>query len=209
MKSEDIIVNGISSMSGVYHAQQIFNDWIHLASISIYNEILFDKKREELYMSIAAKYSKDQLMQMCEWTAILAELLEEDISDYLGHIYMRLGSGSSQTGQFFTPFHISYLTAKVGMNEYSGDKITKYEPSCGGGGMILAIAKVLKELGYNYQEKLRAVAGDIDQQGVLMTYLQTALCGIAAKVQLGDSLSTALPSQIWYTPEYIIRGYTP
>lgn len=209
MDLEDIIVKGISRMSGVYHAQQIFNDWIYLASISISNNILFDKQREENYMSIASKYTHEQLMEMCEWTARLAELMEEEISDYLGHIYMMLGSGSSKTGQFFTPFHISYLTAKVGMSTYNGEEVTKYEPSCGGGGMILAAAKVIQDLGYNYQDKMKVVAGDIDQQGVLMTFLQMSLCGIAGKVQLGDSLSVNPPAQIWYTPEYILRGFEP
>lgn len=199
------IVSGITEMSGMYHAQQIFNDWIYMASISISNNCLFNQERENTYMSIASRYSDYQLTQMCEWTAYLAEILEEEISDYLGSIYMMLESGSAKTGQFFTPFHISYLTAKIGMSEYSGEEVTKYEPSCGGGGMILAAAKVIKELGYNYQEKLRVVAGDIDQQGCLMTYLQMSMLGIPGKVLLGDSLSVNEPSQIWYTPEYLIR----
>lgn len=202
------IVDGITGMSGMYHAQQIFNDWIYMASISISNNCLFNRERENTYMSIASRYSDYQLTQMCEWTAFLAEMLEEEISDYLGYIYMKLESGSAKTGQFFTPFHVSYLTAKIGMSEYSGEEVKKYEPSCGGGGMILAAAKVIKELGYNYQEKLRVVAGDIDQQGCLMTYLQMSLLGIPGKVLLGDSLSTNEPSQIWYTPECLIRGYS-
>ena len=64
-----------------------------------------------------------------------------------------------------------------------------HEPSTGGGGIIIAAAKVLKDRGLNYQKCLKVVAQDLDWKGVYMTYVQLSLLGIEATVIQGDSLS--------------------
>ena len=62
------------------------------------------------------------------------------------------------------------------------------EPSCGGGAMILATAKALKNAGINYQRRLKVVAQDLDWLGVYMTYVQCNIIGIDAIVVQGDTL---------------------
>ena len=74
----------------------------------------------------------------------------------------------------------------------------------GGGGMILAFAKMLKENGVNYQKKIFVEAQDLDYRSVYMSYIQFSLCGISAIVKQGDALSTKkiTSDRIFYTPAY-------
>ena len=137
-------------------------------------------------------------------TGMLTISLENNMEDVLGKIYMQAGLGSKQTGQFFTPFHLSYLTAKIAVPEDANEQnpYMMHEPSTGGGGMIIAAAKVLRDRGLNYQKCLKVVAQDLDWKGVYMTYVQLSLLGIEATVIQGDSLSGQAPTaeQIFYTP---------
>ena len=124
----EAIINGINRMAGSYHAQDIFQDWVQMSGISISNQLFFDQRLEEQYLTLAKKYNDEQLKEMCRWTARLVELFENDINDYLGSIYMMLNAGNSRTGQFFTPFHVCVLMAKAVLTGYSGEKITANEP---------------------------------------------------------------------------------
>ena len=100
---------------------------------------------------------------------------------------MEAGCGNKYVGQFFTPFHLSELCARLGAD--GTDKIYHMnEPSCGGGAMILATAKALKDIGINYQRRLKVVAQDLDWLGVYMTYVQCNIVGIDAIVVQGDTL---------------------
>jgi type I restriction-modification system DNA methylase subunit len=121
----------------------------------------------------------------------LAEALDDGPDDVLGDIYMKSGMGSKAAGQFFTPFHLSELTAKlsIGVADLNSNDVIKInEPSCGGGGMIIAAAKVLHEAGIDYQQKMDVVAQDLDWKGVYMCYVQLSLLGIKAICVQGDTL---------------------
>ena len=136
------------------------------------------------------------------------DALEEEMTDVLGEVYMATDLGSKSTGQFFTPFHLSELCAKMALphweKEYSEHgTISLNEPSCGGGGMIIAAAKVMRDAGINPQRALNVVAQDLDWKGVYMTYLQLSLLGIRAKVVQGDTLAD--PYRAGYPPERILR----
>ena len=204
----DVIINGIHKMSGSYHAQDIFQDWVQMAGISVANQLFYDQRLEDQYLMLAKKYTDDQLREMCRWTARLVELFEEDINDYLGSIYMMLNAGNSRTGQFFTPFHVCELMARVALTGYSGGKITANEPSVGGGANILAVAKEMQRLGYDYQSLLDIVAQDLDYKCVWMSYLQFSLAGISAICVQGNTLQNEI-NFILVTPMYCLRGVSP
>lgn len=201
MDYEKYIIDKITEMSGKYTPYQIFSDWVAMSAISIQNSctLMHDKvfeQRESLYINIANKYSKDEMRTMCNMNGALALVLEERFGDILGEIYMKSGCGSKSTGQFFTPYHVSYLTAKLAyenkIKELS-EEIEINEPSCGGGGMIIAIANVMKENNLNYQRQMHVVAQDLDWNGVYMTYIQLSLLGIRAIVVQGDTLQSPYP----------------
>ena len=210
-KAKKEIIKTIQSMSGSYAPYNIFSDWIELCALSIQNACCLVhgevwKKREDLYKAIAKKYSEDEMQKFSEMFVLLGNALTDNMTDVLGEIYMEMGMGSKYTGQFFTPFHLSELCARTGINfddlPETG-KIKLYEPSCGGGGMVIAACKALHEAGFDFQRKLDVVAQDLDWKGVYMTYLQLSLIGCHATVVQGDTLCDPYTSR--YPPERTMR----
>lgn len=195
---EGYIIKSIASLSGKYTPYQVFTDWITLTALAIQNSCDIVKgemyqDREELYCNISQKYTADELKTMADMTGALTIELENRFGDILGDIYMRSGCGSKYTGQFFTPYHLSYLTAKLTYeNQFShldeNDVVEVNEPSTGGGGMMIALAQIMKECGMNYQKRLHVVAQDLDWNGVYMTYIQLSLLGVKAIIVQGDTL---------------------
>ena len=194
------IIDIIDSMSGKYSGYEIFTDWIRCLALAIENSthLIRDKywqEREQLYMDTMRKYEPEENEKFGVLTARLVEALEEGPDDILGKVYMEAGMGSKIAGQFFTPFHLSELCARIGLHEqiedYKAgriDKITINEPSCGGGAMIIASAKVLLEQEINFQQAMDVVAQDLDWKGVYMCYVQLSLLGISAICVQGDTL---------------------
>lgn len=201
MDYEKFIIDSINMLSGRYTPYQVFTDWITMAAISIQNgcTVIHNKvykEREDIYLNIINKYKSDEIKTMCDMLGALTEIMEDRFGDILGDIYMKSGCGSKNTGQFFTPYHISYLLAKMTYEE----KICKFkenemieinEPSTGGGSSIIAFVQVLKENNINYQKRLHVVAQDLDWNGVYMTYIQLSLLGVKAIVVQGDTLCEA------------------
>lgn len=195
MGSKEELVKVIGSLSGKYSPYQIFSDFCKIFALAISNACAFQhdeiwQEREEAYKATISRYEEKEVMKLVDMMDLLIETMSEEMSDFLGQIYMQSGAGNSATGQFFTPFHLSLATAEVGVpKDIPEDEIiTMNEPSCGGGGMIIATARVLKERGINYQSRLRVVAQDLDWLAVYMTYIQLSLYGIDAIVCQGDTL---------------------
>ena len=203
------IVKTIIEMSGSYAPSIIFDDWIKLMAITFANNphIFKDdiwKYREQQYLDTIKKYNNSDIEKFAYMYSILIKLFENEISDYLGEIYMKCEMGNGRLGQFFTPFHLSKLTSNlVGLKPNEIGLYEVYEPTCGGGGMILAYAKYLQEQGINYQKKLKVVAQDLDWRGVYMTYVQCSILGIKAKISQGDTLiepDIKEKHRVFYTP---------
>lgn len=148
------------------------------------------QNREQKYIEIVKKYKEVEQNRFPELCGMLVLALEQDMVDVLGNVYMGLESGSKHTGQFFTPNHISRLTARLMPLVTDTDGIIKFtEPTCGSGGMIIAYAKSLSEQGVNYQKKLEVIAQDIDYRCVHMCYVQLSLLGIKATVIRQNTLT--------------------
>lgn len=111
--------------------------------------------------------------------------------DYLGELYMEIEAGNKHAGQFFTPYDISRLIAKITLGETLPEKkiFTLNEPACGSGGMIIAVLEELDRLGFNYADKALVVANDIDRNCVNMAYLQLSYAGVPAVVKHQDTLT--------------------
>lgn len=142
-------------------------------------------------MDIIQKYEGDERRTLVEMTGLLVVSLEERMGDILGEVYMESGCGNKNTGQFFTPYNVSKMSAALTLKDQdlSRETISLSEPSCGAGGMIIAAADVLRERGVDYQRKLRVVAQDLDWKAVYMCYVQLSFLGIDAIVVQGDTLA--------------------
>ena len=205
------IIKTIMSLSGRYAPYNIFTDWIETCALSIQNSayLVHNKiwqDREKLYKDIASKYNDKELESFAKMFVLLGEALEEGYSDVLGEVYMEAGMGNKYTGQFFTPFHVSEACARMNLANIELPEtghLRLNEPSCGGGGMVIAACKVLHERGFDFQRRLDVVAQDLDWKGVYMTYLQLSLIGCRAVVVQGDTLIE--PYVKGHPPERIMR----
>ncbi len=191
------IIAEINKISGARSPYEVFSDWIRCCSLSICNSVHMIhnevwKQRECDYIETLKRYPDGTEYRFAGMLCMLGDLLTEEMTDALGEIYMEAGMGSKTAGQFFTPFHLSELTAQMALqnkiDSFDGTIITMTDPSCGGGALIIATAKVLRDAGINYQRYLDVVAQDLDWKGVYMTYLQCALLGIKATCVQGDTL---------------------
>lgn len=201
MNRKDEMVSIFESMHGKYSKYEIFSDWIRCIALSISNSCqlwhnAIWEEREKAYLDTMNRYTDKEKNNFYLLTACLVDTLEEGPDDVLGDIYMKADMGSRSTGQFFTPFHLSVLSAEIGLERLieqykSGEieKITLNEPSCGGGAMIIAAAKVIQSAGINYQKAMDVVAQDLDWKGVYMCYVQLSLLGISAICVQGDTLA--------------------
>ncbi|BEU98773.1 hypothetical protein ACDW_44790 (plasmid) [Acidovorax sp. DW039] len=80
------------------------------------------------------------------------------------------------------------------------------EPTSGAGGMVIAVADVLAEQGFNYQRCMHVVAQDMDLTAVPMTYVQLTLLHIPAVVIWGNAFAMESRAR-WYTPSHILGDW--
>lgn len=117
--------------------REIYIDWVNMVGLSIANvsETNFNTfiEHEEQYKKIVDKYTPTDLEKFAKCVALLVELLENKIDDYLGKMYHELELHNKDLGQFFTPYGVSCAMSKMVINKVKeSDKvITVYEPTCG------------------------------------------------------------------------------
>ena len=191
---EKEIIQKIRTMTGKFSVYQIFDDWVHLLALemSIAVDTRTKAERLEAWNAIREKYSTEELKTFVEITALLVDAFEEEPTDVLGYVYMHLEQGAKNLGQFFTPFHLCVLMAKLQWEKVKDipedEKITINEPSCGAGGNIIAMLLECQKHGVNYQKRCEIVAQDLDYRCVYMCYVQLSLLGANALVVQGDTL---------------------
>lgn len=191
-----------------------FEDFLEVAAISISNSV--DRpnwqRREDRYMQIIGKYSKEEANGFAKLLAILSVAMDERPDDYLGRLFMELELYDQWKGQFFTPYHVAEMMAKMTVADLDKllqqkDYVTVNEPATGGGVTLIALFNEMRALGHNPQQTMQVVAQDIDRKAVYMTYIQLSLLGLNAEVIHGNTL-TLETWDVWRTPGHFFRwGY--
>lgn len=201
---------------------QVWSDWITISAIAVSNAT--DKshfnEREQQYMTIVKKYTKQEVDAFADMFSILVMALEDNSEqDFLGELYMCLGLGSDHAGQFFTPYHLCEFMSAVTtpaeeFQQKIGDKgwVAVCDPTCGAGALLVAFANECRKKEINYQTDVLFVAQDIDYIVGMMCYLQMSLLGMPGYVVIGDTLANPSVSydkrgllpvdkgNVWYTP---------
>jgi hypothetical protein len=192
---------------------QVFADFCELAALAIRNSVdLHDHAtREARYVAIANGYTPEEMSRFAELLAKLTMKLDDELDDILGHLYMSLDLGSDHIGQFFTPYHVSQLMAQIICPDYAAKLetepfITLLEPTCGSGGMIIAVAETMRAAGFNYQQQIHVTAQDIDTTAVHMTFITLSLLHIPAVIIHGDTLTLEVRDR-WATPAHILGNW--
>lgn len=200
------IVKLLEANAGAQRLSAVFDHFIEMSAISFRNTV--DKaghaQREARYLEIASKYDRTQLHRFAEALALVVDCMEKEPTDVLGRIYMELGLGNSRMGQFFTPFDVAVLIAKMNAGELV-EKIkadgcaTVHEPACGAAAFMIALCLELKSAGVNYQKTLRIEAEDLSIQAVHMAYIHLTLLHVPAVIHHRDTLTQATHDS-WRTP---------
>lgn len=195
-----------------YHSRlDVFRDFIHVAAISLENSVKKCEELEQTYFKVIARYESADLDAFTKLLALCVNALDHQATDFLGAVFMSLELGEGAWGQFFTPFHISQLMANLIIGDCStiieqNGYISVCEPTCGAGGMIIACANSILNQGYNPQTQMIAVCTDIDEVAARMCYVQLALLGIPAIVNIGNSLTLDI-RQTLYTPMLMLNSF--
>lgn len=189
----------------------VFRDFITLAASEL--DLARIRTPENIGSSreICAKYSDSDIKNLHELFCLMVCALEAKFHDFLGAIFMELELGSDSMGQFFTPYHIQSLMAKIVMPDAEQTIrqegfVTISDPACGSAGMIIAYAENLLEAGYNPSEQMYAHCVDIDPIAADMSFIQLSLLGIPAQVVTGNALTLEC-NKVRFTPVYYINNF--
>ncbi|NTF44031.1 class I SAM-dependent methyltransferase [Rhizobium rhizogenes] len=195
----------------------VFGDWCECSAISMSNvvDLANFEKPEACYLEIARKYGRETMGTFSHIMGEVVMALEEKPHDILGLTFHALELHNKARGQFFTPYPLCQMIAR--MVAGSAEDIRKavaerdfmiaQEPTVGSGAMIIALAEAILEAGFNYQQLLHVTAVDIDPRAVHMAYIQFSLLHIPATVIVGDSLAMRFRDE-WHTMAHIMGGWS-
>lgn len=187
-----------------HNIYDIFRDWTELAAAEIHQlpyharicakDDAFEQV-EAAYLEVAKRYEKGDFGIFAELLGIARMALAAEHQDFLGQCYMQLEVNNTRAGQYFTPYEVSLLLARMNLDnveatiEDNGGWFTLLEPACGSGGMVIAAAQVLQEKRVDGGWCMYFEATDIDRLCANMTYIQTGLLGLTGVVWHGNTLS--------------------
>ena len=97
-----------------YHRRyEVFRDFVQMAVCALHNGIVHSPELENEYLSIVKRYQREDVERLSQLLGILVLGLSVTPGDFLGRVFMTLELGGSQRGQFFTPYDVSQMMAKM------------------------------------------------------------------------------------------------
>ena len=202
--------------AGRHSRWQVFADFCEMAAISFSNAVDLTQReaREAEYMKIVKKYDRNEVELFPQALGQVVLALEKNFGDVLGRTFHDLELHNKWAGQFFTPYDVSRMMAKMTIGDGADLRariaqrgfVTAQEPAVGSGAMVIALAEGMRDAGINYQEHLHVSAVDVDLKCVHMAYVQFSLLHIPAIITHGDSLALKEYSH-WHTPAHILDGW--
>lgn len=190
---------------------EVFSDFITLAASELDMARIRTPENIERSREICAKYGESDISNLHELFGLMVCALEAKFHDFLGAIFMELELGDDRNGQYFTPYNVQSLLARLLMPDVDETIrhegfVTVSDPASGAAGMIVAYAEVLLEAGYNPSEQMFGSCIDIDPIAADMAFIQLSLLGIPAEVVTGNTLTMQL-NRVRYTPVYYINNF--
>ena len=199
-----------------HQAWEVWSDFCALSACAIANAV--DKRhfetREKMYLDTIKRYNKqEQEVFPVLFAETVLELERNPDQDFLGKMFMQLELGNHWKGQFFTPYHVCHLMAKLNLDEQKENLerkgwISVGDCCCGAGAMLIAFANACRQEKINYQQDVLFIAQDIDSTAAYMCYIQLSLLGCAGYVKIGNALTEPLVAgdsakeTVWCTPMY-------
>jgi type I restriction-modification system DNA methylase subunit len=168
---------------------EVFRSFVLLAACAV-----SCGQREADYMAEAKRWEPKELHAFSEALGLLITDMDGRwFEDLLGPVHMEWGSKSAQQsgGEFYTPKDVSRAIARMTLTADSfpvGRPATVLEPACGSGGMVLALAEHVSDLGLS-PRNMRVTCIDVSSLACDMCFLNLTLWGIPAEVIYGNALS--------------------
>ncbi|EAO1734740.1 SAM-dependent DNA methyltransferase [Salmonella enterica] len=190
---------------------EVFSDFITLAASELDIARIRTPVNIERSCEICAKYSASDIRNLHTLFCLMVCALEAKFHDFLGAIFMELELGDDRNGQYFTPYYLQSLMAKLLIPDVEQTIrregfVTVSDPASGAAGMIVAYAENLLAAGYNPSEHMFGSCIDIDPIAADMAFIQLSLLGIPAEVVTGNTLTMQL-NRVRYTPVYYINNF--
>lgn len=216
------VIKLLESFSPRHRIHRVWEDFIASAACAISSPVEPARRasREAEYAKIQARYTPEEMAIFSQCLAHVVMALEERYQDFLGSLYMGLNLGNAGTGQFFTPYEVSLLMARMlhGQRDLAawvrerGGFVTLNDPCTGGGAMLIAVAEQFRDQGLSPHRTLHVTGVDIDRTAVQMSYIQLSLLNVPAILLLGNSLSQEPykgwnTESAWRTPAHCLFGW--
>ncbi|NKG07684.1 SAM-dependent methyltransferase (plasmid) [Ralstonia solanacearum] len=208
---QQALVKLIEQCARRHRRHEVFRDFCELAALSISNrvDLLQYDEREARYLEIVKRYEREEVECFPRMLGCLVESLEGGRRDALGTIFEAMQLADHWKGQFFTPFEVSRMMAKMMLSGAAAEIeckgfITLMEPAAGAGGMVIASASALLDQGINYQQTMHATLIDIDAMACHMAYVQLSLLHVPAIVIHGNALVPDMTWGHWVTPAHVM-----
>ncbi len=217
----------INSMTGKYNIWEVWKDMIWCIAITISNRVddRYRESREKTYMSIVEKYDEKDIDKFAQLFVLIHKnaVRRTDLGtfgDFLGDMFMNLDLGNNLGGQFFTPYSICQMMARITIEDEKDKMLQSIDKqgwfscsdcACGAGATLIAAAEESLAKGVNYPYQIMFAAQEIDSTTALMCYIQLSLLGCAGYVVIGDSLRYPMTGHVlfgensercWYTPMF-------
>lgn len=211
-------------MMGRQSRGELWRDFVYCSAATIAQNTPAGPRfgeREARYRQTMAKYDGKRRSELVKMFALLCTIIEEGMrrgayEDYLGDLFMRLELSSAMNGQFFTPFHLCRLMARLEANVLIAQIekmgwVSVNEPACGAGATLIAVAEAMHQRGIEWQQRMFFTGQDLDETCALMCYIQLSLLGCAGYVHIGNTLAAPVDGPLlrgdmgtdtWYTPAW-------
>lgn len=189
----------------------VFCDFITLAANELDLARIFTQESIGRSRKICERYEADDIKRMHELFILMMCALDAKFHDFLGAIFMELELGSDGMGQYFTPYSVQSMMARMMMPGVKDTIrregfVTVSDPASGAAGMIIAYAECLLDAGYDHSNHMFGSCIDIDPIAADMAFVQLSLLGIPAEVITGNTLTMNL-YRARYTPVYYWNGF--
>ncbi len=202
----------ISTLAYRHSKWRVFQDVCLMGMYSIHNAVSFTQEFEDQYLQIVKRYSKKEACILAQAFGVIVLALEENQEqDFLGQLFMDMELSSHWAGQYFTPWEVARLMARMVVGADAQEIIIEkgglliQEPAAGSGVMVIATISCLKQQKVSIYRDVYFETWDIDIVTVAMCYIQLSLLGVTARVVHGDTLSQEV-FKVYPTPMYYMYG---
>lgn len=187
------------------HPYELYRRW--LEAVWVFVNAAYDL---ETFRKTLDAYTPEQGTEFGRLFNLYVDAVERlPYRDVLGSLFMELDVKSVANGQFFSPWGIAEMLARMQFSKQSFEEIvqekgvvTVLDPAVGSGVMLLAFASVVdQELGRSAVNRLRLYGNDIDLRCVHMCRIQLRMNGLDSFGRMAGLLDSLSAPELRVLPE--------